>query len=68
MWLGASDLEKDDYWKWVDGDVLSNNDVRFGEDDPDSGDADHCLGVGTRKIYDRNCHDLNSFICEIPLN
>ena len=67
IWLGASDVEDNNSWKWVDEEILGNYDSRWGEDDPDAGDDDLCLGVGTRKIYDRNCHDENSFICEIPI-
>ena len=71
FWMGATDIDAEGTWKWLDGELLSDQgggDVWFPGQPDDDGDQD--CGVlsldGTpRYFYDAGCGDLLPYVCDI---
>eukprot|EP00062_Callorhinchus_milii_P015541 gi/632965896/ref/XP_007899119.1/ PREDICTED: collectin-12 isoform X1 [Callorhinchus milii] len=66
-WLGLTDTEKENEWKWVDGTTAEYTNWRPGQPDNWSiyGPTEDCAGFPDSALWnDFFCTDLNHLICE----
>ncbi|XP_071792689.1 C-type lectin LmsL-like [Asterias amurensis] len=68
-WLGASDLEKEGSFKWLDGSDLPSDSTMWGTDQPDNyAGKEHCVRVTKRTngpfLNDKDCSSKVKSICE----
>ena len=64
LWLGASDEEEEDVWRWTDGGVMSY--TKWGEGEPNFGILENCLVLKVDDNYwnNINCGETRPFICQ----
>ncbi|KAL7855934.1 hypothetical protein AOLI_G00195380 [Acnodon oligacanthus] len=70
-WIGLTDTDTEEVWKWVDGSALTTEFWIHGE--PNSFGNEDCAVIGhelgaLRTWADFPCHDLFVWICERPLH
>ncbi|XP_072323993.1 collectin-12 [Scyliorhinus torazame] len=67
FWIGLSDTEEHNIWKWVDGTIAEYTNWRPGQPDNWELDAatEDCAGLAASAMWnDFFCTDLNGLICE----
>ncbi|XP_067887813.1 collectin-12 isoform X2 [Heterodontus francisci] len=67
FWIGLSDIEEQNVWKWVDGTIAEYTNWRPGQPDNWQHEAftEDCAGLANSALWnDFFCTDLNGFICE----
>lgn len=67
-WMGLTDQDSENYWRWVDGHRVIYNNWAVGQPNNLRGRED-CAAVhsDTAQWYDRDCTEPHPFICEVPL-
>ncbi|CAH2284903.1 collectin-12 [Pelobates cultripes] len=72
FWIGLTDTEEENLWKWVDGTIPTYTNWKPGQPDNwahDEGPGEDCAGLINAALWnDFHCHDFNNFICEKPMN
>ncbi|XP_068093335.1 collectin-12 isoform X2 [Hyperolius riggenbachi] len=70
FWIGLTDKEEENVWKWMDGSMPSFTNWKPGQPDnwtPESGPGEDCAGLIYSGLWnDFHCEDFNNFICEKP--
>lgn len=67
-WIGLTDLEQENEWRWLDGTLLEYKNWKAGQ--PDNwghghGPGEDCAGlINFGQWNDFPCEDMNHFICE----
>ncbi|XP_041045971.1 collectin-12 [Carcharodon carcharias] len=67
FWIGLSDTEEHNVWKWVDGTIAEYTNWRPGQPDnwQHEGASEDCAGLAGGALWnDFFCTDLNGLICE----
>lgn len=67
-WIGGTDEEVEDDWRWNDGSAWSY--TNWDDDFPNGGSLKNCISTHkdfVGKWRDTNCYDLNSYVCKIQL-
>ncbi|XP_059846844.1 CD209 antigen-like protein C isoform X2 [Hypanus sabinus] len=65
-WIGLSDTESEDDWRWVDGTDYSLPSINWNEGEPnDANNAEDCAEIlGDGKLNDLSCDKSQRWICE----
>ncbi|XP_040287721.1 collectin-12 [Bufo bufo] len=68
FWIGLTDVEEENVWKWLDGTMPTFTNWKVGQPDnwtPEMGPGEDCAGIIYSGLWnDFHCDDLNNFICE----
>ncbi|XP_075069490.1 collectin-12 [Mixophyes fleayi] len=68
FWIGLTDKEEENVWKWMDGTVPKFTNWKVGQPDnwtPEMGPGEDCAGLIYSGLWnDFHCDDFNNFICE----
>ncbi|KAG9479009.1 hypothetical protein GDO78_012597 [Eleutherodactylus coqui] len=68
FWIGLTDTEEENVWKWLDGTIPTFTNWKAGQPDnwtPEMGPGEDCAGfIYTGLWNDFHCQDFNNFICE----
>jgi hypothetical protein len=64
VWIGGSDADKEDVWKWITGDEFTYTNWAAGEPSDSSGGEDSLEMWPNGEWNDQPAHDRQPFICE----
>uniref|UniRef100_A0A8C5Q1P8 Collectin-12 n=1 Tax=Leptobrachium leishanense TaxID=445787 RepID=A0A8C5Q1P8_9ANUR len=68
FWIGLTDTEEENVWKWLDGTTLIYMNWKPGQPDNwahEHGPGEDCAGIINTGLWnDFHCHEYNRFICE----
>ncbi|XP_063779638.1 collectin-12 [Pseudophryne corroboree] len=68
FWIGLTDKEEENVWKWLDGTIPIFTNWKVGQPDnwtPEMGPGENCAGLIYSGLWnDFHCDDFNNFICE----
>ncbi|XP_066435713.1 collectin-12 isoform X1 [Eleutherodactylus coqui] len=68
FWIGLTDTEEENVWKWLDGTIPTFTNWKAGQPDnwtPEMGPGEDCAGLIYTGLWnDFHCQDFNNFICE----
>ncbi|XP_075441361.1 collectin-12 isoform X2 [Ascaphus truei] len=68
FWIGLTDAEDENMWKWLDGTMPNYTNWKAGQPDNwshDLGPGEDCAGLINSGLWnDFHCEDANNFICE----
>ncbi|KAK7125854.1 hypothetical protein R3I93_021278 [Phoxinus phoxinus] len=62
VWIGLTDSDVENTWKWVDGSTLASGMWRSGE--PNGKTSENCVLIDASGWIDHRCHEANKWICE----
>ncbi|ESO84930.1 hypothetical protein LOTGIDRAFT_131193 [Lottia gigantea] len=65
VFLGASDLDEEGVWKWLNGEPVKSTLFRPNEPN-DSNGREHCLIESRAGYNDVRCSLDHTYICEVP--
>ncbi|XP_059361636.1 CD209 antigen-like protein A [Carassius carassius] len=63
FWIGLTDIEVEDRWKWVDGSTLTSGFWVSGEPNNYQGKED-CANIHSSGWFDTHCNNSVKWICE----
>ncbi|XP_059360595.1 C-type lectin domain family 4 member M-like [Carassius carassius] len=63
FWIGLTDIEEEDRWKWVDGSTLTSGSWASGEPNNYQGTED-CANTLSSEWFDTHCNNSVKWICE----
>ncbi|KAM8966905.1 collectin-12 [Pelodytes ibericus] len=68
FWIGLTDTEDENVWKWLDGSIPTYTNWKPGQPDnwtPEQGPGEDCAGLIYSGLWnDFHCQDYNNYICE----
>ncbi|KAM4688322.1 collectin-12 [Discoglossus pictus] len=71
FWIGLTDAEEENVWKWLDGTLPTFKNWKAGQPDNwahEQGPGEDCAGLIYSGLWnDFHCEDFNNFICEKPM-
>ena len=62
FWIGATDQEVENEWKWIDGSKVELTNWHTGE--PNRGTSENCLSIIMDRWHDASCLSSYFYICE----
>ncbi|XP_029446958.1 LOW QUALITY PROTEIN: collectin-12 [Rhinatrema bivittatum] len=70
FWIGLTDSEEENVWKWLDGTLPTFTNWKTGQPDNwGQHEGEDCAGLIYAGLWnDFHCEDLNNFICEKDIN